>query len=213
MTDPVLALMGPTASGKSALAEALAQRFDAELISVDSALVYRGLSIGAAKPDYPHHLVHVRDPMDPYTAADFARDAKHCMDEIRGRGRQPILVGGSLLYFRALIEGLDDVPLSTHRCEQTLRPKRRSEVGQRSTNNSQRWTRSLPSAFTPITASESAAHWRCIEVPVSRSAIGSRVCLCGVQMSTSALPFAPRNAASCMGESRLALMRCLTQGC
>ena len=110
MTDPVLALMGPTASGKSALAEALAQRFDAELISVDSALVYRGLSIGAAKPNYPHHLVHVRDPMDPYTAADFARDAKHCMEEIRGRGRQPILVGGSLLYFRALIEGLDDVP-------------------------------------------------------------------------------------------------------
>jgi len=110
VTDPVLALMGPTASGKSALAEALAERFNAELISVDSALVYRGLSIGAAKPDYPHHLVHVRDPMDPYTAADFARDAKHCMDEIRDRGRQPILVGGSLLYFRALIEGLDDVP-------------------------------------------------------------------------------------------------------
>ena len=110
MTEPVLALMGPTASGKSALAERLAERFEAELISVDSALVYRGLSIGAAKPDYPHHLVHIREPDDPYTAADFASDAKRCIDEIRGRGRRPILVGGSMLYFRALIQGLDDIP-------------------------------------------------------------------------------------------------------
>ena len=110
MTEPVLALMGPTASGKSALAERLAERFDAELISVDSALVYRGLSIGAAKPDYPHHLVHIREPDDPYTAANFASDAKRCIDEIRGRGRRPILVGGSMLYFRALIQGFDDIP-------------------------------------------------------------------------------------------------------
>ena len=110
MTEPVLALMGPTASGKSALAERLAETFEGELISVDSALVYRGLSIGAAKPGYPHHLVHIREPDDPYTAADFASDAKQCIDEIRGRGRRPILVGGSMLYFRALIQGLDDIP-------------------------------------------------------------------------------------------------------
>ncbi len=110
MTEPVLALTGPTASGKSALAERLAETFDGELISVDSALVYRGLSIGAAKPDYPHHLVHIREPDDPYTAADFASDAKQCIDEIRERGRRPILVGGSMLYFRALIQGLDDIP-------------------------------------------------------------------------------------------------------
>ena len=110
MTDPVLALMGPTASGKSALAEQLAETFDGELISVDSALVYRGLSIGAAKPDYPHHLIHIRDPADPYTAADFARDAAQCIQAVRDRGRQPILVGGSMLYFRALIQGLDEVP-------------------------------------------------------------------------------------------------------
>ena len=120
MTEPVLALMGPTASGKSALAERLAEAFDAELISVDSALVYRGLSIGAAKPDYPHHLVHMREPDDPYTAADFASDAKQCIDEIRERGRRPILVGGSLLYFRALIEGLDDVP--------TIDPQVRADI-------------------------------------------------------------------------------------
>jgi tRNA dimethylallyltransferase len=110
MMDPVLALMGPTASGKSALAEQLAEKFDGELISVDSALVYKGLSIGAAKPDYPHHLIHIRDPADPYTAADFARDAQQCIEAVRGRGRQPILVGGSMLYFRALIQGLDEVP-------------------------------------------------------------------------------------------------------
>ena len=110
MSDRILALMGPTASGKSSLAEKLAERFDGELISVDSALVYRGLAIGAAKPDYPHHLVHLRDPVDPYTAADFARDARRCMEEIIARGRRPILVGGSMLYFRALIHGLDDIP-------------------------------------------------------------------------------------------------------
>jgi len=110
VTDPVLALMGPTASGKSALAEQLAETFDGELISVDSALVYRGLSIGAAKPDYPHHLIHIRDPADPYTAADFARDAAQCIRAVQDRGRQPILVGGSMLYFRALIQGLDEVP-------------------------------------------------------------------------------------------------------
>jgi len=110
MTEPVLALMGPTASGKSALAERLAATFEGELISVDSALVYKGLSIGAAKPDYPHHLVHIRDPADIYTAADFARDAAACIDEIRARGRRPILVGGSMLYFRALIQGFDEVP-------------------------------------------------------------------------------------------------------
>ena len=110
VTEPVLALMGPTASGKSVLAERLAEAFDGELISVDSALVYRGLTIGAAKPDYPHHLIHIRDPADVYTAADFARDARACIDEIRSRGRRPILVGGSMLYFRALLQGFDAVP-------------------------------------------------------------------------------------------------------
>lgn len=110
MTEPVLALMGPTASGKSTLAERLAETFDGELISVDSALVYQGLSVGAAKPDYPHHLVHIRDPSHVYTAADFARDASGCIEDIRARGRRPILVGGSMLYFRALIHGFDEVP-------------------------------------------------------------------------------------------------------
>jgi len=110
MAERLLALMGPTASGKSALAEKLADEYDGELISVDSALVYKGLSIGAAKPDYPHHLVHIREPVDPYTASDFATDARACMKDIQARGRRPILVGGSMLYFRALLQGLDDIP-------------------------------------------------------------------------------------------------------
>ena len=83
---------------------------DGELISVDSALVYRGLSIGAAKPYYPHHLVHIRDPIEVYSAADFARDAKATIADIRARGRKPILVGGSMLYFRALVHGFDPIP-------------------------------------------------------------------------------------------------------
>ncbi len=110
MTAKILALMGPTAAGKSSLAEALAEQVGGELISVDSALVYRGLSIGAAKPDYPHHLVHIRDPADVYTAADFAREAKASIADISSRGRKPILVGGSMLYFRALVEGFDPIP-------------------------------------------------------------------------------------------------------
>ena len=110
MSERILALMGPTASGKTSLAEKLAEGYDGELISVDSVLVYRGLSIGAAKPDYPHHLVHIREPADPYTAADFATDARACIDDIMTRGRRPILVGGSMLYFRALLQGLDDIP-------------------------------------------------------------------------------------------------------
>lgn len=112
MAAPVIAVMGPTAAGKTAFAQQLAELVDGELISVDSALIYRGLDVGAAKPDYPHHLIHIRDPSESYTAADFARDARECIDEIRQRGRQPILVGGSMLYFRALMQGLDDLPES-----------------------------------------------------------------------------------------------------
>ena len=112
MAAPVIAVMGPTAAGKTAFAQRLAEVIDGELISVDSALIYRGLDVGAAKPDYPHHLIHIRDPSESYTAADFARDARNCIDEIRQRGRQPILVGGSMLYFRALMQGLDELPES-----------------------------------------------------------------------------------------------------
>jgi len=104
--------MGPTAAGKTDFAISIAQRFGGELISVDSALVYRGLDIGAAKPDYPHHLIDIRDPAEPYSAMDFARDAEQTIKDVRRRGRLPILVGGTMLYYRALLQGLDDIPAS-----------------------------------------------------------------------------------------------------
>ena len=108
--------MGPTASGKSAYALELAQRLEGEIVSVDSALVYRGLDIGAAKPTreelvlVPHHLIDVREPWQPYSAADFATDAQRAIDGIVARGKLPILAGGTGLYFRALLEGLADMP-------------------------------------------------------------------------------------------------------
>ncbi len=108
--------MGPTASGKSAYALELAKRLDGEIVSVDSALVYRGLDIGAAKPtrdelaQVAHHLIDVREPWQPYSAAEFAIDAKRAIDGIVARGKLPILAGGTGLYFRALLEGLAAMP-------------------------------------------------------------------------------------------------------
>ena len=113
---PAIALMGPTASGKSALALEWALRLGGEIVSVDSALVYRGLDIGAAKPDaseraaVPHHLVDVREPWEAYSAADFAIDARGAIAAIAARGRIPILAGGTGLYFHALLHGLSDMP-------------------------------------------------------------------------------------------------------
>jgi hypothetical protein len=108
--EPLLCIMGPTASGKTDLAIALAERLDGELVSVDSALVYRGLDIGSAKPAYPHHLVDIGDPAEAYSAARFALDARAAIADIRERGRRPILVGGTMLYFRALLVGLAPLP-------------------------------------------------------------------------------------------------------
>jgi len=113
---PAIALMGPTASGKSALALEWAQRLDGEIVSVDSALVYRGLDIGAAKPTaeeraaVPHHVIDLRDPWQTYSAAEFASDARAAIDGILARGRLPILAGGTGLYFRALLKGLSPMP-------------------------------------------------------------------------------------------------------
>jgi len=102
--------MGPTASGKTNLAVQLAGELDCELVSVDSTLVYRGMDIGTAKPDYPHHLVDIRDPAETYSAADFEADARALAADIVARGRTPLLVGGTMLYFRAFLEGLAAMP-------------------------------------------------------------------------------------------------------
>ncbi len=111
-----IALAGPTASGKTAASMAIAQRFPVEIISVDSALVYRGMDIGTAKPSaaelaaVPHHLINIRDPLHAYSAAEFVADASKLIAEITSRGKLPLLVGGTMLYFKALRDGLDDMP-------------------------------------------------------------------------------------------------------
>jgi tRNA dimethylallyltransferase len=109
-------ILGPTCTGKTALALQLAGRFPIEVISVDSALVYRGMDVGTSKPSaaeratVPHHLIDICDPSEPYSAGRFRRDALERIAQIRERGRVPLLVGGTMLYFRALVQGLAPLP-------------------------------------------------------------------------------------------------------
>jgi tRNA dimethylallyltransferase len=115
---PAIFLMGPTASGKTGVAVELTRHLPVEIISVDSALVYRDMDIGTAKPDAatlaaaPHHLIDIMDPTEAYSAAAFRRDALRLMGEITARGNLPLLVGGTMLYFKALREGLSELPES-----------------------------------------------------------------------------------------------------
>ncbi|MDP2006929.1 MAG: tRNA (adenosine(37)-N6)-dimethylallyltransferase MiaA [Rubrivivax sp.] len=121
-----LCLAGPTASGKTAVALALAERLPVEIVSVDSALVYRGMDIGTAKPSaaeraaVPHHLIDILEPTEAYSAARFVADARRLIEEIHARGRLPLLVGGTMLYFKALREGLDDMPAANAALRLTL---------------------------------------------------------------------------------------------
>jgi tRNA dimethylallyltransferase len=123
---PAIFLMGPTASGKTNVAVALAERLPVELISVDSALVFRDMNIGTAKPDAailskaPHHLIDIIDPTEAYSAAAFRQDALRLMGEITARGKIPLLVGGTMLYFKALREGLSELPQANPEIRATL---------------------------------------------------------------------------------------------
>jgi len=133
-----IAIVGPTASGKTAAALALAQALQsqggAEIISVDSALVYRGMDIGTAKPNreelatVPHHLIDTIDPLQSYSAAEFARDATRLIGEIHARGRMPLLVGGTMLYLKALLEGLNDIPAADPQVREAIQA-RAAQVG------------------------------------------------------------------------------------
>jgi tRNA dimethylallyltransferase len=121
-----LALAGPTASGKSAVALMIAQEHGAEIISVDSALVYRGMDIGTAKPSaaerarVTHHLIDIRDPLQAYSAAEFAADAQKLVHEINARGKPALLVGGTMLYFKALFEGIAAMPAADRAVREQL---------------------------------------------------------------------------------------------
>jgi tRNA dimethylallyltransferase len=111
-----IALVGPTASGKTAIALAIAEKLPVEIISIDSALVYCGMDIGTAKPSAQeraqvvHHLIDIREPTQTYNAADFVNDAQHLIADIQSRGKLPLLVGGTMLYLKALQDGIDDLP-------------------------------------------------------------------------------------------------------
>ena len=113
---PIVCLLGPTASGKTAAALALAARAPIEIISMDSALVYREMDVGTAKPSaaelaaVPHHLIDIIDPADSYSAAQFVADTNALIESIRARGREPLIVGGTMLYYKALTQGLNDLP-------------------------------------------------------------------------------------------------------
>ena len=129
---PAIFLMGPTASGKTGVAVELVQRLPVELISVDSALVFRDMNIGTAKPDAatlaraPHHLIDIVDPTGAYSAAAFRHDALRLMADITARGKVPLLVGGTMLYFKALREGLSPLP----QADAALRAELDAEIAQ-----------------------------------------------------------------------------------
>ena len=115
-SSPIICLAGPTAAGKSASTLALAERWPLEIVNVDSATIYRGMDIGTAKPSpdeqarVPQHLLDILDPAQSYSAAEFRADALRLIGEIRARGRIPLLAGGTMMYYKALRDGLDDLP-------------------------------------------------------------------------------------------------------
>lgn len=127
-------LMGPTASGKTALAIDLCQQFSCEIISVDSALVYQGMDIGTAKPDAaelamaPHHLIDFLDPSQAYSAADFRADALTLIEKIHARDKVPLFVGGTMLYFKALLDGLSNLPAADDTIRQQI-AKQAEQIG------------------------------------------------------------------------------------
>ena len=137
-----IAIAGPTASGKTAAALALADRWPIEIISVDSALVYRDMDIGTAKPSAaeraaaPHHLIDIIDPADTYSAARFVADAQALIADIHTRGRTPVLVGGNMLYLKALMEGLDEMPPADDVVRQRLEAEALA-VGERARGDAQ----------------------------------------------------------------------------
>ena len=152
-----LMILGPTASGKTALALDIARRVPVEIISVDSALVYRGMDIGTAKPSadelaqVPHHLIDIREPSESYSAAEFSADAWQLIGDIEARGRLPLLVGGTMLYARTLLHPMDDLP--------GARPDIRARLDAEAAEHGWPFLHAMPSA--------SSAHWKSSKSPAS----------------------------------------------
>ena len=130
---PLICLAGPTASGKSAAARAIAQRWPVEIINVDSATIYRGMDIGTAKPtaqeraEVTHHLLDILDPANSYSVASFRRETLQCVRDIQARGHLPLLVGGTMMYFKALRDGLNDLPAADPEIRKTLEARAAAE--------------------------------------------------------------------------------------
>ena len=211
-----IALMGPTASGKTALALEWAQRLGGEIVSVDSALVYRGLDIGAAKPiaderaQVPHHLIDLRDPWQPYSAADFAAMRARAIDDIVARGKLPILAGGTGLYFHALLHGLSPMPEADPATARRHRARgRRARAGPRCTPN---WRRSIRAAATRIHATDPQRIQRALEVyrvsgrPISDGRRKPRATAC--RCACSSWCWRRATARCCMRASRSVSTRC-----
>lgn len=162
----VICLAGPTAAGKSASTLALAERWPLEIVNVDSATIYRGMDIGTAKPSpaeqaqVPQHLLDIRDPAQSYSAAEFRADALRLIDEIRARGRIPLLAGGTMMYYKALRDGLDDLPQADPALRAELEARAAATAGRRCTPSWRGSTPSPPRAWRPTTASGSSARWR-----------------------------------------------------
>lgn len=158
--------MGPTASGKTALAIELRKVLPVELISVDSALIYRGMDIGTAKPDAdelraaPHRLLDILDPAQAYSAADFRRDALAEMAEITAAGRIPLLVGGTMLYFKALLEGLSPLPSADPEVRAKLSSRRQSRDGTFCISNWPRLTRLPQHGSIQMIRKGFPGHWK-----------------------------------------------------
>ena len=174
---PCIAIAGPTASGKTngalALAAVLAQRGQAsEIISVDSALVYRGMDIGTAKPTpeeqaaVPHHLIDIIDPLQSYSAAEFVQDTQRLVAEIRARGAIPLLVGGTMLYFKALLDGIDEMPAADPEVRAKL-DAQAAEIGWPAMHNWPRWTLKPQPAWHLAIASAFSVRWRSGMSPAS----------------------------------------------
>ncbi len=158
--------MGPTASGKTALAIALRKVLPVELISVDSALIYRGMDIGTAKPDAaelsaaPHRLLDILDPAEAYSAADFRRDALAEMADIVAAGRIPLLVGGTMLYFKALLEGLSPLPSADAEVRARSSNRPQSRDGTRYTSSYRKLIRLPPRVFIQMIRKDFPEHWK-----------------------------------------------------